>query len=332
MEGASRDPKGKEMNVLITGSAGFIGSNLVEKCLKKGWSVIGADNLSTGHDEMADPVRVAHLPGSYSFAKIDINDTEKLTEVMNGTDIVFHLAALPRISFSVEHPLEAHEANLTGTLSVLESARQTKVNRVIFACSSSIFGGVDVYPTPEDMPMKPISPYALQKVSGAEYCRLYSELYGLDTVSLVFYNIFGKYQRAGSAYSTVIPAFFEAAVKGKSCRIDGKDGLQSRDFCHVDNVVNANILAAEYNGTLKGEKFNIANGETHSVLEVHEEIAKHLAVELKKHHVKPRLGDPRKSHADITKAKQVLGYKPMIDFYEGMKLTSQWWLGGCPIK
>lgn len=319
------------MRVCITGGAGFVGSNLVEACLNKGWDVICVDNLSTGFDEMADPIRVMELPGSYSFVKADINDTHWLHRVLLGCNTVFHLAALPRVSFSVNHPIEAHEANAKGTLSVLEASRQSGVKRVVFSSSSSIFGGVKLWPTPEDSAMLPISPYALQKVIGSEYCRLYSELHGLETVSLIYYNLYGKYQRTGGAYSTVVPAFFDAALKGESCRIDG-DGLQSRDLCHVDNAVQANILAAEYGGKLLGDKFNIANGETHSILEVYDEIKKHLNVDLKKHHVDPRLGDPRKSHADISKAKQVLGYKPMIDFKEGIKLTSQWWLSGCPIK
>jgi len=174
------------MKVCICGSAGFIGSNLVEGCLRKGWDIIGVDNLSTGFDEMADPVRFVSLPGSYAFMKLDINETEKLTEVFSGCEVVFHLAALPRVSFSVEHPLESHEANATGTLSVLEAAKLAKVKRVVFSCSSSIFGGVESWPTLELDPMKPLSPYALHKVIGAEYCRLYSDLYGFYRYSCLF--------------------------------------------------------------------------------------------------------------------------------------------------
>ncbi|KKL24984.1 hypothetical protein LCGC14_2409850, partial [marine sediment metagenome] len=297
------------MKVAIAGSSGFIGSNLVEACLKKNWEVIGIDNLSTGFDEMADPIRVIDLPGAYSFVKLDINNTSELQKAMSGCSVVFHLAALPRVSFSIDHPIEANQANITGTLSVLQAARLAKVKRVVFSCSSSIFGGSEIYPTPETTRPAPMSPYALHKSTGAEYCRLYSELHGLETVSLIYYNIYGKYQRTGGAYSTIIPAFFEAATNGKSCRIDG-DGGQSRDFTNVDNVVSANILSAEYNGKLMGDMFNIANGETYSVNQVYEEIKKLFGTDLKKHHVAPRLGDPRKSHADISKAVKVLGYKP----------------------
>jgi nucleoside-diphosphate-sugar epimerase len=319
------------MKVALTGSAGFVGSNLVEACLKKGWDVLGIDNLSTGYSEMADPIRVMDLPGSYSFLKLDINNTEALKTAFAGREVVFHLAALPRVSFSIDSPLEANMANIDGTLSVLEAARQSGVKRVIFSCSSSVYGGVAQFPTSETAPPSPKSPYALHKQTGAEYCRLYSELHGMQTCSLLYFNVFGKHQRADSAYATVIPAFFDAGMNGKSCRIDG-DGLQSRDFSYVDNVIQANILAAEYEGKLMGERFNIANGDTYSVLDVYEQVKRLLAIDLKKHHAPARLGDPRKSHADISKAKKILGYSPKINFIDGMRLTSQWWLNGCPIK
>jgi len=320
-----------QVKVAITGSAGFIGSNLVEACLRKGWDVVGVDDLSTGFDEMADPIRVMELPGAYSFMKLDINDTHNLHRAFLGCDVVFHLAALPRVSFSIDKPMEADMANNHGTLSVIEAARQSGVKRVVFSCSSSVYGGVSEFPTPETAPPSPKSPYALHKQTGAEYCRLYSELHGMETCCLLYFNVFGKYQRADSAYATVIPAFFEAGMNGKSCRIDG-DGGQSRDFCHIDNVVQANILAAEHKGKLLGDRFNIANGDTYSVNDSYDQIKMLLGVDLKKHHVAPRLGDPRKSHANIMKARTVLGYNPTVDFIEGMKLTAQWWLDGCPIK
>jgi len=319
------------MRVCIVGSAGFVGSNLTEGCLKKGWSVLGIDNFSTGFREMADPSRFIDLPGSYSFIEMDICRNEHLIRVLKGYDVVFLLAALPRVSFSIDHPLESHKANATGSLSVLEASRKAGVRRVLFSCSSSIFGGTNVFPSHEDLPTKPLSNYALQKAIGAEYCRLYSELYGLETASLIYYNLFGPHQRTGGAYSTVVPAFFEAGVQGKSCRVDG-DGLQSRDLTYVDNVVQANILAAEYEGKLMGDKFNIANGDSYTVLDVYEQVKRLLSIDLKKHHVDSRLGDPRKSHADVSKAKRILGYDPQVDFYKGMQLTSKWWLEGCPIK
>jgi len=319
------------MKVAITGSAGFIGSNLVEACLRKGWDVIGIDNLSNGIDSMADPLRVMELPGHYMFVQRDINSHTDFAKAIEGCDVVFHLAALPRVSFSIDEPLAADFANIHGTLSVLEASRNAGVKRVVFSCSSSVYGGVSTFPTPETAPPSPKSPYALHKQAGAEYCRLYSELHGLDTVSLLYFNVFGQYQRADSAYATVIPAFFEAGMNGGSCRIDG-DGTQSRDFCHVDNVVQANILAATSDKTFLGDRFNIACGEHYSVNDVYDSIGGHLKIPLKKNHVAPRLGDPKKSHADISKAVEVLGYKPVVKFKEGMEMTSRWWLSGCPVN
>lgn len=319
------------MKVVITGNAGFIGANLTEACLNESWEVIGIDNFATGFREMAEPSRVSHLPGKYTFVYANITDVGTLTKIFDGCEIVFHLAALPRVSFSIDHPLEANEANITGTLNVLEAARRAGVKRVVFSCSSSVYGGVAKFPTPETESAKPKSPYALHKQTDAEYCRLYSELHGLETVNLLYFNVFGKYQRAKSSYATVIPAFFEAGMMGNSCRIDG-DGEQSRDFCHVNDVVQANLLAAKHAGVLLGDRFNIATGNTYSVNYVYEQIKALLKVELQKHYVAARPGDPRKSHADISKAEKILGYKPCVKFEDGMALTAEWWLTGCPIK
>jgi len=319
------------MKVVITGSAGFIGSNLVDRCLELGWNVRGIDNFATGSRDMTNPARLTGKRGKYSFVEADITNTERMTELFVGREVVFHLAALPRVSFSIDHPMEADVANTHGTLSVLEAARKAGIKRVVFSCSSSVYGGVAQFPTPETALASPKSPYALHKQAGAEYCRLYSELHGLETVSLLYFNVFGPYQRADSAYATVIPAFFDAAMNGKACRIDG-DGEQSRDFAYVDNVVDANVLAATHQNKLLGDRFNIACGEDNSVNQVVEQIQNLLAIKLKKEFAPPRLGDPRRSLADITKAREVLGYEPKIKFEEGMSLTSKWWLSGCPTK
>ena len=315
--------------VAITGSAGFIGSNLVEACINKGWEVIGIDDFSTGHRPMADPKRYERFGGKYSFYEDDILNTERLTELFKDVDVVFHLAALARVAFSIDFPMQANEANVTGTLSVLEAARKANVRRVVFSGSSSIFGGVAEFPTPETARPVPKSPYALHKLAGIEYCRLYSELHGLDTVSLLYFNVYGPHQRTGGAYSTIIPAFMEAAVNGESCRIDGETGLQSRDFTYVSDVIQANILAATSEKIFEGEKFNIACGETHSVNEIYNEINKLFDGNVKKHHAPSRLGDPMKSHADISKAKRVLGYEPQVSFAEGIAKTADWWKEGC---
>lgn len=321
------------MRVAITGSAGFIGSNLVEACLRKGWDVLGIDNFSGGSAEMSKPERYSNLLGKYKFYEADVCETEYFIGLIekHNTEIIFHLAALPRVSFSTDHPLESNYNNINGTLSVLEAAKKVGIKRVVYSASSSMYGGENImFPTPETTPAHPKSNYALQKYTGLEYCRLFSELYGLDTISLIYFNVCGKYQRANSAYATVIPAFFECAANGKLCRIDG-DGGQSRDFTHVDNVVHANILAAEYDDKLMGDMFNIANGETHSVNEVFDIINLFYDGNVKSYKATARLGDPRKSHADISKAVRVLGYNPIVGFDEGMKLTSQWWRDECPI-
>jgi len=319
------------MKVCITGASGFIGSNLTEACLKRGYSVVGIDNLSTGDRNLSDPFRYGRFKDKYSFVLEDIRNISKIKTVFGGCDVVFHLAALPRVSFSVDHPIESNDVNVNGTLCVLQAASEVGVKRVIFSCSSSIFGGEADFPTKEDAKPSPKSPYAAQKEMGATYCRLYSELYGLDTCSLIYYNVFGKHQKAGSSYATVIPAFFDAAVNGTSCRIDG-DGNQSRDFAYIDNVVQANILAAEYSGKLDGERFNIACGESNSVNDVYNVICYIFGKTVNKHNAPTRLGDPRKSLADITKAKKILGYEPKIKFEEGMEKTAEWWRHGCLIK
>lgn len=317
------------MKVCITGSAGFIGSNLTEACLREEWDVVGIDNLSTGRADLAAYERYTELPGRYMFREENISNVNALTDEMKGCEIVFHLAALARVPFSIDHPLQAHGANATGHLAVLEAARQAKVKRVIFACSSSIFGGTDIHPTPESAARKPLSPYALQKHYGAELNRLYSELHGLETTSLIYYNVYGPLQFTGGAYSTVIPAFFSNTAEGKPCRIDGS-GEQSRDFTYVKDVVQANMLAARYEGRLLGDMFNVANGESHTVNEVYELINKYSGNNAYKEHAPRRLGDPMKSMANIERARNILGYEPMCSFADGMRYTYGWWQAGCP--
>lgn len=322
------------MKVAITGSSGFIGSNLSEACLKKGWDVISIDNLCGSTDEMADPGRVAHLPGHYMFLKEDVNNTEKMIEVFKGCDVIFHLAARPRVSFSTDFPIESHHNNATGTLSVLEAARKAKVKRIVYSASSSMFGGSGInFPTLENEKTTPRSNYALQKFMGLEYCRLFSELYGLETCSLIYYNVYGPLQRTGpnSAYNTVISAFMENALSGKSCRIDGT-GSQARDYTYVSDIVKANIMAAEHPEPLLGAKFNVAGGNSYSVIDIYDKINALVGGTMKKHSAPRRLGDPMKSQASTLLAKKVLGYEAEVDIYEGLKLTMDWWQQGCPVK
>ena len=319
----------KNNRVAVTGAAGFIGSNLVDQLVKEKFSIIGIDDLSTGIIERGDGKRFPKET-DYVFEKLDINDdVDRLHQLFSGIDTVFHLAALARVPYSIKYPLETNKTNVTGTLNVLEAARRAGVRRVIFSCSSSIFGETTNFPTQETCPTRPLSPYALQKITGAEYCRLYSELYEIDTISLVYYNVFGPYQRADSAYGMAIPRFFAAATKGGECRIDG-DGEQNRDFCFISNVVDALILAAQSERRFNGDLINVASGEYHTINEVYNQVRRIVNRPLRKIHASPRPGDPRKSHADISKARIILGYEPKISFEEGMKITGKWWVENQP--
>jgi nucleoside-diphosphate-sugar epimerase len=314
------------MRVAITGCAGFLGVHLTRHCIESGFDVVGIDNLSTGRNSNVLLCRSCS-PGKFEFHECDINEP-RLGSLLSGVDLVMHLAALPRVSFSIDHPIEANHANIDGTLAVLEASRVSGVRRVVFSSSSSVYGGVAEFPTKETAHPHPKSPYALAKLTGEHYMRLYSELHGLDTVSLRYFNLCGPFQHSNSAYSTVIPAFFEAAIKGGSCRIDG-DGNQSRDFCPVENVVQANILAALHPMPLNGQVFNVACGETHTVNEVYDRICELSGKLLTRIDAPERKGDPRKSLADVSKAQSVLGYKVEVGFDESLKRTWDWWAGGC---
>lgn len=311
------------MKKCVIGAAGFIGSHLTYRLVKEGYEVVGIDNLSTGSYANVQKKRFYGLKGDFTFCKCDMNDKDVYKRI-DGADTVFLLAALPRVSFSTDHPLESNYTNVNGVLNVLEACRRTAVERVVYSCSSSIFGGVAKFPTPEDSPAHPKSNYALQKYIGAEYCRLFSELYGMDTINLVYYNVFGPNQLFGGSYSTVVPAFFHAALNDGVCIING-DGEQSRDFSYVDNVVDANILAATSKNNFKGDLVNIACGETYSVNEIYSVISGFFGRELKKKNAPPRLGDPFMSLADISKARDLIGYTPSVNFYDGMIKTFEWW-------
>lgn len=316
---------------IVTGAAGFLGSNLTHELVRMGYDVIGIDNFSTGDPKMVTKERFNKLDGTFEFVKLDVNKTKLLSDIITSGSVILHLSALPRVSFSTDYPLESNHNNITGTLSVLEAARRSSAKRVVYSASSSMYGGDNIpFPTPEIVQARPRSNYALQKYTGLEYCRLFSELYGLDTCSLVYFNLFGRGQLANNAYAGAIPSFFSSAVNNDFCRIDGT-GENSRDWTHVNNAVHANILAAAYPNQLNGEHFNIGCGECYSVNEVLNVVEEYTRKKLNVKHASPRLGDPKKSHADINKAKKVLGYTVQVGFREGMRLTAQWWLSGCPI-
>ena len=313
--------------MIVLGAAGFIGSNITYELVKQGYDVVGIDNMATGFYGNVKNSRFDGLKGDFEFIRKDINIIDLYTEFKDG-DIVFLLAALPRVQYSIDFPLETNKNNITGLLNVLESARLAHVKKVIFSSSSSVYGGVAEFPTKETAHLSPKSPYAVHKAAGEYYCRVYGEIHGLDTVCLRYFNVFGVNQRAGSAYATVIPAFLEAAVNNGVCRIDG-EGKAERDFCYVDNVVQANILAAKHESFLGGECFNIACGECYSVMDTYDEVCKLSGKQLNRVDAPRRQGDPLKSLADISKAQNILGYNPTVKFSEGMAKTYKWWETGC---
>lgn len=287
---------------VVTGGAGFIGSHLVDALVKEGYEVKVVDNLSGGKREK--------VPEGVIFFKQDINDTAELAKVMAGAEFVFHLAALPRVQYSIEHPLETNKANVDGTVSVLTAARDARVKRVIYSASSSAYGDQDVMPLTENLPASPKSPYALQKYIGELYCRLFSEIYNLPTVSLRYFNVYGSGASAEGAYALVIAKFLKQSVEGKPMTITG-NGMQTRDFTHVHDVVRANILAAHSQKVGKGEVINIGSGKNASVLRVAELIGgptEFIPVRL----------EPHDTLADNSLAKKLLGWEPTVSLEDGI--------------
>lgn len=288
--------------VFVTGSAGFIGGHLVDELLKK-YIVIGIDNMTTGLQSTLES-HIAHenfIPALYDVTDSNIENIFRY----HSPKYVFHLAAKSGVAPSVSFPAFSDFTNVNGTVRMLELSRKYKAERFVFSSSSSIYGGSDGTPNSEDDEPRPRSPYALQKLVGEKYCKLYSETLGLDTACLRYFNVIGPRQRSDSAYAAVIPAWSMCKKNGLRPKIYG-DGLTSRDFCPVESVVSANILAAEYGKSLSGEVFNVARGENMSLLHLHE------VLDLKEPIFEPeRPGDVKHSLANIDKIKSVLGYEPI---------------------
>ena len=304
------------MKVLITGAAGFIGSNLARRCIEEGWHVDAVDDMSNGHPEFVPK-------GINIFYACDFA-SERVVAAINSQayDAVIHLAAVPRVSYSVEHPVETNETNVSSTLRLMEACRN-KVGRIVFASSSSVYGGADVLPTQESQSRNPKSPYALQKAVIEDYLKLYSELYGLDSACLRFFNVFGPNQLGDSPYATAVSAWLNAIKSGRPMRSDG-DGSQSRDMCYVDNVVDACIRAAECVGDLGAEVFNVACGTSTTNREILDRLK--TKYPYSEHRDAPwRAGDVMHTLADLTKIEECLGYKPLVDFQEGLARTIQWY-------
>jgi nucleoside-diphosphate-sugar epimerase len=302
------------MRALVTGGGGFIGSHIVDALLREGYEVRVLDNFATG-----DRRNLLHVAGDVEIVEGDMRSFERAATAMQNVQLVFHQAALPSVPRSVADPLTTSEVNVTGTLNVLLAARDAGVERVVYASSSSVYGSVEAERKHEDLPIAPMSPYAVAKYAGEANCRAFWKVYGLEAVAIRYFNVFGPRQSPVSEYAAVIPNFIVAALLGEQPTIHG-DGLQSRDFTYIDNVVQANLLAASTPG-VAGEVFNVAMGETHSLLDLLRAIESIAGVDLNPLHVDGRAGDVRMSLADTTKAREKLGYEPTIGFTEGLQRT-----------
>jgi nucleoside-diphosphate-sugar epimerase len=300
--------------VLVTGGAGFIGSHLAERLCREGHRVRVLDNLATGRRE-----NLLALPDEIEFVEGDVRSYEQVHRCVRACDLVFHQAAVPSVPRSVRDPLTSHAANVTGTLNVLLAARDEGVRRVVFASSSSTYGANRELPAREEAPALPISPYAVGKLAAEGYCRAFFEVYGQEAVALRYFNVFGPRQDPLSEYAAVIPRFITAMLEGRSPVVHG-DGEQSRDFTYVDNAVAANLLAADRDG-VAGETFNIACGQTITLNALLEELRGIIGVEVEAAHGEPRPGDVRHSLADISRAREALGYEPAIGLHEGLART-----------
>jgi UDP-glucose 4-epimerase len=308
------------ISVLITGGSGFIGSHLVEALLRTDAVVRVLDNLSTGRCEnMQEVLQQTAGYERFTFVEGDITDRQTVHEAMLGVDYVLHQAALPSVQRSVEDPLGANLVNVNGTLQILIAARDAGVKRVVNASSSSVYGDSPVLPKIEAMPTNPLSPYAVSKLAAEAYCQAFTRVYGLETVSLRYFNVFGPRQNPLSPYAAVVPRFIEALGQNRPPVIFG-DGKQSRDFTFITNVVQANLLAMQAPG-VAGEVFNIACGESIDLLTMLHLLAEASDQAVDPEFHAPRAGDVRHSLADISKAQRLLGYQPVMTFREGLQQT-----------
>jgi UDP-glucose 4-epimerase len=304
----------------VTGGAGFIGSNLADALLAAGHSVCVLDDLSTGYAD--------NVPAGADLVVGDVADEAAVAKAVAGAEVVFHHAAHRAVLRSVEYPLETDRANTHGTITVLKASLDAGVRRVVYASSSSVYGGARQRPTPESAPVHPRSPYAVTKLAGELYCTVFAELYGLSTVSLRYFNVFGPRQHPDSAYAAVIPLFIDALTHGRSPTVHG-DGHQSRAFAFVDDVVAVNLSAAVApDEWCRGNVYNIGGLREVTLLEMLDVLGSILGVEPRPVHVDPRPGDIRHSSADISTARQHLGYEPKVSLEEGLARTVAYFASG----
>jgi nucleoside-diphosphate-sugar epimerase len=303
---------------LVTGGAGFIGSNLCEKLLEEGFNVRVIDNLATGKEE-----NIKDFIGPVEFIKGDIRDKSTVKKAVKGVDYVIHLAALGSVPRSVQDPETTHEVNSTGTLTVLNAAREEGVRRVVYASSSSVYGDTPALPKKEEMIPTPQSPYAVSKLSGEYYCRVFYRVYGLETVSLRYFNVYGKRQDPASQYAAVIPKFITAVLKDENPTIYG-DGEQTRDFTFVDDCNQANIKAC-FSKNSAGGFFNVGSSRRISINELFHKIKNAAGKDIKPIYLEPRKGDVKHSLADISMAREHLSYEPQDNIDSGLIKTIKWY-------
>lgn len=302
---------------LVTGGAGFIGSHIVRRLVSEGHGVRVFDNFSTGRASNLDGV------SGLDVREADLRDAAAVREAVAGIRHIFHLGALPSVARSVQDPLATHEVNVTGTLNLLLASRDAGVERVVFSSSSSVYGDTPTLPKREDMLPRPLSPYALSKLAGEHYMRIFHGLYGLKTFSLRYFNVFGPRQNPKSQYAAVIPLFIEALARGEPPTIHG-DGGQTRDFTFVDDVVSANLACCRAPDSAAGGVYNVAWGNRLSVLDLAGRIARLMGRDVEPRHVAARAGDVRDSQADSSLARRHLGWTPIVEFDEGLRRTVEW--------
>ena len=308
------------MKILVTGGAGFIGCNLVRFLLAKGHQVVVLDNFATGKRQNLQPIgdQIQLIEG-------DIRDGQAVDHAAQGCKAIFHQAALGSVPRSVEDPLASHDVNVNGTITVLESARRTDVRRIVFAASSSAYGDQEKSPKHEGMVAMPISPYAANKVACEAYMRSYAAAYGLETLCLRYFNVFGPYQDPSSAYAAVIPAWVSKILHGQSPTVFG-DGEQSRDFCYIDNVCEANWLAANAPpDACTGQAMNVACNHRTTLNQILDLLGRLLQADVKPTYTDERLGDVKHSLADVALAKKTIGYEPKVFFEEGLTKAIDWY-------
>ena len=303
--------------VLVTGAAGFIGSHLAARLLAEGARVRALDDFSTG--SMANLAAIGASGDALEVIRGDVRDLGVVERAVTGADAIFHQAAMRSVPRSVADPLGANETNVTGTLHVFEAARRAGVRRVVYASSSSVYGDGPELPKREEQEPAPISPYAVSKLAGEHYGRVWHRLYGVETVGLRYFNVFGPRQDPASEYATVIPRFILRALRGEPIEIHG-DGRQSRDFTYIDNVVEANVLAARAEG-IGGEVFNVGAGERTSLLDIVGRLETLIGRPLVRRHTPRRAGDVLHTLADVSRARRMLGYVPLVGFEEGLART-----------